>query len=257
VGFNLARFQIATADPALRLRRMLRTTAEILVPALVLMAVLAAGPTYSWYLLGATSWVVPTIEAPEWRYWFVEALLWLLPLLALTLRLPWVESARRRAPWLLPAGLTVAAWAAFHLWVPDARPSSLFAPLAVAWVALLGWTVAEAATPRLRVATSVLVLVTVLPSYDGSRMWVIPAGLLALLWLPSLRVPAAAVPALRAVAEASLYIYLTHWVVLEVLDHGWPALLMSFAVGIASYRGVSAARSWMRRAPRPPAQATA
>jgi len=251
VGFNLARFQVGISDPSLRLRRMLRTTAEILVPALIVMAVLAASPLYSWYLLGATSWVVPTTDAPEWRYWFIEALLWLLPLAALALRIPAVEGARRRAPWLLPAAATLGLWAAFHLWVPDARPSVLFAPLAVAWVALLGWTVAEARTVRLRLATSVLVMATVLPSFDGTRLWVLPAGLLALLWLPSVRLPAVAVPVVRAVAEASLYVYLTHWIVLEVFDYGWAGLLLSLAVGLATYRGVTAGRRRLRRtAPR-------
>lgn len=246
VGFNLARFQIGIHDPALRWRRMMRTTAEILVPALVLMVVLTWTPEYEWYLLGATSWVLPGQEGNEWRYWFVEALLWLLPLLALALSIPAVESLRARAPWGVPATATILAWLAFQAWVPHTRPAMLFAPFAVIWLALLGWAVAEARTPGRRAATSVLVLATVLPVYDETRLWVIPAGLLALLWVPSVRLPARAVPMVAALAGASLYVYLTHWVVLDVVSTGWLAVAVCLGVGVATHRGVTAARGLLR-----------
>ncbi len=238
VGFNLARFHLSVADPALRLRRMLRSTGEILVPSFVLLAALALSPFYEWYVLGATSWVIPTTEAPEWRFWFVEALVWVLPLVAVVLRIPWVESLRRGSPWLLPAAATCAVWVASQHLLPDARPASLFSPLAAAWVVLLGWTAAEAHTRRLKLATSLLVVVTVVPSFDASRQWVIPLGLLAILWLPSLRLPSALVPPILRVAQASLYIYLVHWLVLGVLDYGWTALIVSLAAGIVTFHAV-------------------
>jgi acyl carrier protein len=232
VGFNLARFHLPVLDLRERARRMARGTATAFVPALLFLVLLAAlSPTYDWSIVGVT-WLVhgEDPEAPEWRMWFLQSLLWVLPVLIVALRLPWVEAVRRRIPYLLPLALVlVLVIPAFPLLAPNS-PRGLFHPSAIAWVVVLGWLVAESRTPRTRWATTVVVVGLGVLGFDESRAWVIPALVIALVWSVRARVPARAVPWIAAVAAASLWTYLTHWVVLDHLG-GWPALVVSLVLG--------------------------
>jgi acyl-CoA synthetase (AMP-forming)/AMP-acid ligase II len=232
VGFNLARFHLPVLDLRERARRMARGTATALVPAFVFLIALAAlSPTYDWSIVGVT-WLVhgDDPEAPEWRMWFLQSLLWVLPVLIVMLRLPWVEAVRRRIPYLLPLLLVlVLVIPAYPLLAPNS-PRGLFHPSAIAWVVVLGWLVAESRTTRTRITTSVLVVALGVLAFDETRAWVIPACVVALVWLPTVRVPRRAVPWVAAVAAASLWTYLTHWVVLDHLG-GWLALGLSLVLG--------------------------
>jgi surface polysaccharide O-acyltransferase-like enzyme len=76
----------------------------------------------------------------------------------------------------------------------------------------------------------VLVVALGVLAFDETRAWVIPACVVALVWLPTVRVPRRAVPWVAAVAAASLWTYLTHWVVLDHLG-GWLALGLSLVLG--------------------------
>jgi hypothetical protein len=246
VGVSLARFVLPIADPATRLRTMGRSIARILLPGLAWVGGAAAlAGSYTWAALGGAWLTHPTTDTPDWRYWFVAALLWLLPPIALALRVPAVEMARRRWPFGLPAAATLAAWGAALVLVPDARPAALFAPLAVLWMLLLGWTIAEARTTGRRVLASLLVLALVPPSFVESRALVIPLGLLVLLWVPRVRLPRPVAVVATSVAAVSLALYLTHWQVLDVL-RGWPALLVS--VGVALLVDRLARWAWRRLA---------
>lgn len=246
VGYNFARFQLAESDLSDRLRRMGRAAAGALIPGLLWVAVLAAmTTTYSWAVVGVNWIASPTTDSPDWRYWFVEALLWLLPAVALGLRVPAVERLRQRYPFGLPAAAAVVLWSLAQVVVPDARPSSLFAPLAVAWLLLLGWAIAAASGSRQRWILTGLIVALTASSFEESRLVVIPAMLLALVWVPGFRLPRRLTLVMALVAEASLLIFLSHWQVLEVLD-GWTALAVSLVVGIALHRGYVLARRWGR-----------
>ena len=61
------------------------------------------------------------------------------------------------------------------------------------------------------------------------------AGLLALVWLPHLRVPSVVARGAGVLAGASLWIYLTHWQVYPRWEetHPWFALVTSLGVGVA------------------------
>lgn len=233
VGYNIARFHLGVGDPRERMRRMGRSTVRVLAPAAVVLLALVLWGGYGWSVLGFTSLVHPTELAPEWRYWFVEALLWILPAMVLLLALPGVEALRRRYPFGLPLTLTGALFLAGRFLVPQEFPVSVFSPLAIAWFAALGWTIAEARTVRQRIALSVLLVAVVPWTLYGLRMLIVPIGLMALLWVTRVRVPAPVAVAVAAVAEASLAIYLLHWPVLDLV-RGWTAVAVSALVGVAA-----------------------
>ncbi len=74
--------------------------------------------------------------------------------------------------------------------------------------------------------------------FDGStRALVVAAGLLALVWVPRVRVPAPLHRAVAVVAGASLWIFLTHFAAFPLLrPHVEPVVLfvVAFPIGIAA-----------------------
>lgn len=234
IGFNLARFQMTESDPKRRMRLMWRSTAWVLLPALAFLAVLAAvTDTYGWQVLGFNWLVTPFAMNPEWRYWFIESLVWLLPVMVIMMRVPQVDRLRTAYPLGLPLAATAVLFAIGRLIGPQEYPASVFSPMAIAWLLTLGWAIAEARSMRQRLFVSALLIAVVPWTFSGIRMVVIPLGLVLLLWVSRVRLPSVVAWVLAALAQASLLVYLLHWPVLEILD-GWPALIVSCLVGIAA-----------------------
>ena len=107
----------------------------------------------------------------------------------------------------------------------------------VLWLFGLGWAAARARTAWQRVLLTAVALASV-PGYfedDPKRNAIILGGVLLLIWLRSVPVPSALHRPLGILASASLYAYLTHWLVYPVVDdHGKGlAVLASLAAGIA------------------------
>ena len=104
------------------------------------------------------------------------------------------------------------------------------------WLFALGWAIARARTVWQRVLLTAVALASV-PGYfedDPKRNAIILGGVLLLIWLRSVPVPSALHRPLGILASASLYAYLTHWLVYPVVDdHGkglavsrrWPPAL--------------------------------
>jgi hypothetical protein len=70
-------------------------------------------------------------------------------------------------------------------------------------------------------------------SFNTSRDALTAALVVLLVWVPTLPVPSALLPAVRVLAAASLHVYVMHWQALE-LGWGHPLLatLASVAVGL-------------------------
>ena len=106
-------------------------------------------------------------------------------------------------------------------------------------------------------AGRLLVSATVLVTFAGyfpdepSRGVAMQAGLLLLTWLPWLPVPRLLAPLLSRLASASLWIYLTHWVVWPpLLSAGVPrpAVVMAcLAAGVAASGAVNRAEQAVAR----------
>jgi hypothetical protein len=114
----------------------------------------------------------------------------------------------------------------------------------VFWLFALGWATVKATSTRHRLLVSALTVATV-PGFFGDpvREGVVVAGVLALVWVGSVRVPGWAARAVGVLASASLYIYLVHWQVYPHLEDSVPLLatVLSLVAGIAFWRVVERA----------------
>jgi fucose 4-O-acetylase-like acetyltransferase len=181
-------------------------------------------------------------------YWFVEALVHTLLLFAVILAIPAVRRWERRHGFAF-ALMCLAIALLINLTAHDTPgfPERVLATHGVLWFFVLGWLAYRAAGPARRLAVLGIGLLLV-PGYfgDSVREAVIVGGLGVLLFVPQLRLPRAVVLVLAPVASASLYIYLTHFAILDLTLHRLPAaavLGLSLATGLLAWFAVD----WLRR----------
>ena len=237
-GFNFARFQVSDEPRATRVRHGLVGVAQVVVPSSLFIAVaglLTGGYTWPTALflngaLGSDDWTV------QWQFWFLEALVWISLGLVALLAVPAVDRLERRAPLLLPWFLLLGAAAVRYAWTGvEAGPTERYTPGIVLWCFVLGWVAARSRSVPQRLAVTVAAALATVGFFDdATRELVVVAGVAVLVWLPAVRVPRWLGRALTVLAAASLFVYLTHWLVYPHLemDHPLLATLASFAVGI-------------------------
>jgi acyl-CoA synthetase (AMP-forming)/AMP-acid ligase II len=246
-GYNFARFQLAGPSRTSRLRGQLASITRIAVPSAAWIAFVTlltdqyglANVLLLNAIVGPESWT------SAWHFWFIEVLVYILVVLAALLAIPAVDRLERRAPFGFAALLTAVGllgrFELVDLGVPHPRP--------VFWLFALGWATGRATATWQRVAVSAVAAATV-PSYFGDpwRDGLILAGILLLVWAPSVRCPAPLTRIASLLASASLYIYLTHWQVYPHLQQVSPllAVLASIAVGAAYWALVSRVLRWRR-----------
>ncbi len=111
----------------------------------------------------------------------------------------------------------------------------------VFWLFALGWAAVKATATWQRVLVSAL-LVATLPGFfgDPTRDAIVVAGLLVLVWVPSVRLPSWGTRLVGVLASASLYIYLVHWQVYPWLedDLPWLATVLSLLAGVVLWQVV-------------------
>jgi surface polysaccharide O-acyltransferase-like enzyme len=239
-GYQLVRFQLSEPDRRARVRRILRSASRVVVPSLVVIwAAHFLGGFYEPRNLFLSNWVFGEERLGRpWRFWFIEALVVALLVVAALCAVPAFHRVERRWPLGVPFTLTVAAFVLFRLPILDLPvPRMHGSALVVLYLFLLGWTLARAATSRQRwLLTAVAVASIGTFSFNPARDGLTIAFVLLMLWRPVTRVPAALVPAIQVLAAASLYIYVAHWQALEVLRGlGVPPLTFAgaMAVGLA------------------------
>jgi hypothetical protein len=240
-GYNFARFTLSTVTSREHAVRVGQAVARLAVPSIAWITVVALvsgayDPATALLLnvvLGPDAW------GPQWHFWFVEALVWILAAAGLVLTVPAVRRWRLRSPFAVALAAVavglVPRFASGDISGPD-RASALYA----FWIFAVGWAAAEASRRRERVLVSV-VLLAAMPGYFDSapRAAVVAGGLLAVAWVPAVRLPRAAARAVAVVASASLYVYLTHWQVFPGLDlPPWAEVLACLAIGIAAWTAV-------------------
>ncbi len=239
-GFNLARFPLAADTARERSRRMLRAAARIAVP-----AVLVIG-TVSWWTDGL-GWRQALLvnglsdaawSEPAWYYWFIEALVTILVAVAVLFAVPGVDRLERRWPFALPVALALLALITRY-GVLSGAGDQIHRAHVVFWLFALGWATARARTPAQRLLLTAIAVGSVPGFFDeGARNTYVAAGLVALVWVPSLRVPDAVARLGGTLAAASLWTYLVHWQVYPHLEHEipWLATLLSLLAGILAWR---------------------
>jgi acyl-CoA synthetase (AMP-forming)/AMP-acid ligase II len=238
-GYNFARFQLADAPRATRLRNGLVAVAQVVVPSTLYIGAVAlitgdyGLPTAIFLngVLGSDGWTL------DWQFWFLEALVWTSLGAVALMAVPALDRLERRAPLAFAGTLLLAALALRFAWTGvEAGSTERYTPGVVLWCFALGWVTARSRTHLHRVG----VLLAAAAAYagffgDSQRELLIVTGVAILLWLPTVRLPRLLTPAITTLAGASLFVYLTHWQVYPHLemDHPLLALLSSLVVGVA------------------------
>lgn len=265
-GFSVARFALAAPDPT---RRLLRGAAALAVPsaAWVLLRSVTEPDVAPVDALLLGSVVTPLIPA----YWFIAALVQLLVLLALLHAVPAVRRLDRRYPFGLPLAVLAVALVG-RFWPVGTALEGIFDTHRVAWLVVLGWLAFRATTPaqRLAVGTGSAALLGTFFPVEPARGGAVALGVLALLLVPRLALPAVVARVVSTLAAASFAIYLTHFAVLSLGDRGVPGpalLVAALGAGVAvwwagssAWAAFSAWRARSRPAPTsttPPATAPA
>ncbi|HSE72110.1 MAG TPA: AMP-binding protein [Nocardioidaceae bacterium] len=243
-GFNFGRFHLTGSARAERVRHLAGSVARIVVPSALWIGLAAAfTPGLTWAnalllngVLGPEQWT-----EPAWHYWFVEALVYTLLGLTLLMAVPAVDRAERRWSFWLPMTLAGLGLLTRYELVTVVGGDVIHRAHVVFWLFALGWAAVKATTHWHRGLVS-LVLVATVPGFfaDPAREAVVVAGLLLLVWVRSLPVPAFLAPAVGVLASASLYIYLAHWQIYPHLEDRFPlaASLLSLAGGVALWQAV-------------------
>lgn len=240
-GWTFSRFLLTRGDDDAGLpRRILRSAALIAVPSslwILLRATMTGSVHYADALL-LGSVFHPLVQG----YWFVDSLVQILVAMALLFAVPAVRRYDRRHRFGLPA---IVLAASLTLWLVPSYdstvPADLYSTHLVLWLFVLGWMLQRATTTAQRAVTAAAALVLV-PAFFGTeleRAAIVLVGLGVLLFVARLRVPRALVAPVTAIAGASLAIYLTHFALLPLADHGVPPLALvalGLVVGIAAWR---------------------
>ncbi|MFG2022884.1 AMP-binding protein [Streptomyces sp. NPDC048825] len=237
-GFNFARFHLTGAERRARLRHLWRGIARVAVPSVAWIAgaVALTGLYDPANALLLNSLLDQGTERPEWHYWFVEALVYFLVVLAVLMAVPLLDRLERRYAFGVPlALLAVGLIGRYDL--PDLAPARFhLGPTVVFWLFALGWAAARATTTRQRsLLTAVLLLALPGLFHDQPlRTTLVVAGLTLLIWVPTLPSLGPLNRIAGILASSSLYIYLTHFQVYPRVPDDFPllALFASLAVGI-------------------------
>ncbi|MGZ5392504.1 MAG: AMP-binding protein [Mycobacterium sp.] len=249
-GYNFGRFCLTPVPRNDRVRHLGNTIAWIAVPS-VLWVVIALLLTdhYTWTnLLLANKFLGPHDSMTAGRLWFVEVLVWTLVGLALVFWLPLMDRLERRLPFTVAVLLLVIGLALrYDILGLNLGRDAWFTMLAF-WFFAIGWAASKATTTLQRVAVSVAMIVSLQGYFDTTlRDVMVMAGLLLLIWVPTIRCPSALTVAVGVLADASLYTYLVHYQVYALFG-GYPAIgvLASLAVGVLLTYVVTVLRRWLR-----------
>ncbi|NQU37292.1 MAG: hypothetical protein HQ526_06790, partial [Actinobacteria bacterium] len=244
-GLNLAAFQLAQPEQSLFVSSVWRSVGRLLLPiTLWLIPVWLIATEYGPSVLLVNNLVGSHGDSPEWRYWFLEAVLLFIILTALIIGIPrvWREWQSR------PEFVSLALLGASLGWLllvdrPVDGPGELFTPAVTAWMFALGLMLAAIRgkhTAWKWTLAVVVATVSVIYFGDSVRLLVFLIGVGMLMWVPRIHLPRFAIPSIAAVATASLGIYLVHFQVYPLFGAwGWVGLVVSILAGIAYWTAIN------------------
>jgi acyl-CoA synthetase (AMP-forming)/AMP-acid ligase II len=250
-GYNFARFCLTPVPRMERVRRLRNTIGWIAVPSVIWVAIalVITDDYYPTNLLLANKFLGPHDSMTAGRLWFVEVLVWILVALAAVFLIPAVDRLERRQPFAFAAVLLAVGMALrYDILQLNLGRDAWFTMLAF-WFFAAGWAAAKASTTLQRILVTVVLAVGLHGYFESTlREALVLAGLVLLIWLPAIRCPAAVTVVAGVVAEASLYIYLTHYQVYALFDDMDPLLgvTASIVLGIVLTQAVTLLRKRIR-----------
>ncbi|WP_337192171.1 AMP-binding protein [Streptomyces sp. HUCO-GS316] len=237
-GYNFARFQLTGAGRRERVRRLWRSIARIAVPSMLWItgAVLLTDAIDPANAVLLNSLLDQGTDRFEWAYWFVEALVYFLIVLAALMAVPLLDRLERRHAFGVPLALVGIGLIGRYdlLDLVTLRPQ--LNPAVVFWLFALGWAAARAVTARQRALLTAVLVVTMPGLFQDQplRTAIVIVGLTLLIWVPTLPSLGPLSALAGVLASGSLYIYLTHYQVYPYLQKDFPltALFASLLVGV-------------------------
>ncbi len=237
-GYNFARFQLTDAARRERVRHVWRSIARIAVPSMVW---ITGAVVLTDFYDPANAVLLNTLVSQgndrfDWAYWFVEALVYYLVVLAALMAVPLLDRLERRYAFVVPLALMAVGLIGRYdlLGLASARPQ--LSPSVVFWLFALGWAAARATTVPQRALLTAALLLTMPGLFQDQplRTAIVIAGLGLLIWVPTLPSIGPLSALAGVLASSSLYIYLTHYQVYPYLQEDFPltALLASLLLGV-------------------------
>jgi acyl-coenzyme A synthetase/AMP-(fatty) acid ligase len=245
-GYNFGRFCLTPVPRTDRVRHLRNTIAWIALPSVawVAVALLITDDYAPTNLLLANKFLGPHHSMTAGRLWFVEVLVWILVSLALLCWLPVLDRWERQWPFTVAIAFLAGGLALrYDILSLHLGRDAWFTMLAF-WFFAVGWAAAKASTTLQRAAVTVVLIISLHGYFDRTeRELLVLAGFTLLIWLPALRCPPAASAVAGVIAEASLYIYLTHYQVYPLFSgHPLLAVVASVVVGVLLTQLVSVLR---------------
>ncbi|GAB3310673.1 AMP-binding protein [Epidermidibacterium keratini] len=236
VGYNLARFSMAAPNRKERTRRLGGVLATIGIPTFILVAVAhLVNEQYTLANLLQVRWIFgPFNWGPHAQLWFIEAALWSVIVLIGLLAIPAVSRWYDAHPfWVALAALPVALIPRYFFLEQITSPVRGLLPW-VFWLVLIGIAVAHANTIPKRLLINAIAIATI-AGFFGSplREAYVAGAVLALIWIPRIRLPRFLALAAAPIAGASLYIYLVQWQVFGHFESAVLGFIASIAAGLA------------------------
>ncbi|MCH9728879.1 MAG: AMP-binding protein [Actinomycetia bacterium] len=250
-GYNFGRFCLTPVSRPARVRHLRTAIAWIAVPSALWIAIaLVLTDDYQLSnLLLANKFLGPHDSMTAGRLWFIEVLVWTLIALAALFWVPAVDRLERRHSFTLAAAF-LAFGMALRFDVPGlGLGSDAWFTVLTFWFFAAGWAAAKATTNRQR-ALVTAVLIVGLHGYFGSdlREALVFVGFTLLVWLPAVRCPSVIAAGAGILAEASLYIYLTHYQVYPLSGtHRAIGMIAAIAVGVMITAAVTLLRHQHRQ----------
>ncbi len=221
-GYSFARFQLNALASSGRVRPLFLSIARIAVPSVVVIAIayVTTRDYDVWNVLlienlfAPVGWALgPDGWDPVWNYWFIEVLVVTLVLCAALLSIPAMRGLERAHPFgFALAVLGVCLVLRFQVFGGDVSMEG-YRPQTTVWLFAIGWAAVRATRVSHRLLLSAAAVCgSLLPGFfddEHVRKLVILGGLLLLIWVTRMPVPAALRRITAVLAGASLWIYLT------------------------------------------------
>jgi acyl-coenzyme A synthetase/AMP-(fatty) acid ligase/acyl carrier protein len=191
----------------------------------------------------------------SWSFWFVEALVQILVVVALILAIPAVRRHERRHPFRFAMGAVgLGLLVRFDVIADLSLRHRVFRPQEIFWLFALGWAAAQARRRSERVLVSAVAAVAMAGFFgDGMREVLVLATLGLVIWIARFPVPRRLVGSLSAVASASLAIYLVHMPLHMPIERTFgpaPAFAVSMVAGLAGWQLLERVSDGVSRAAR-------
>lgn len=249
-GYNFARFVLTDKPRTQRLRHLLTTVAGIAIPAVAWIALtLSFSDDYTVTNLFLLNKILGPDGPTQGHLWFIEVLVYFLLALAALLAIPVIDRLERRQPFVFALAL-LAVGLAIRYDAAGLEPGSegKYSWYAF-WFFALGWAAAKARTRRHQLVVAVALVVSIHGYFDSLlREGLVVAGLMLLIWAPTVRIPSFATPVASVLASSSLYIYLTHWQIYPLFaSHPVIAVAAALLFGIGFYLLADKAKSVAER----------